>query len=379
MVLLRMAELKNIRGKFPALKSDYRKEGDEWVPIPGTLKPLPESAVIPDVVLEVQQEVTSAASKAVLVKHAALVAAGAAPDMDIHRILIREPKLTWEQSRALVIAALTRFDPAIGQWASDFLGDASRLTRKEVAEGQSNAFATSPGWKGRKRGDITFESDGTISDAIYLAHELGHVLAYGHAQAAGYAGKDGCEIWMPGHVSEVPGMILQYALYDYLMNVQDDAKLKDAAQQHFITEATRSMYRMQVDYAQPADQKTSQEVYEARMENSLGTQWKRYSWAEKRWGQTTDLHRHTSAIIIGAGFYYSGAVRNPEVFDALFKRGKDSDLLDALAKAGITDTEQLKAFYQTAAVAVTKPVEEMHAALPKGQSAAPAVAAIAIG
>ncbi len=61
------------------------------------------------------------------------------------------------------------------------------LTRTDP--GEADGYCEPPGWQGRVTAKIFYQYDGTINDAVYLAHELGHLLSNDLAQAAGYQGK----------------------------------------------------------------------------------------------------------------------------------------------------------------------------------------------
>ncbi len=348
-----MNDFERTYNRYPGFYTDWVKNGEEWTTIQ---KPMTQDMMLPDIVLDVLKETTAVAVKPVFEQH--LKSADVLPPLNRHRLLIPEPRLSWADTCALVVKAFRRFDENLGDKVAAILSDRSRFKVEKVEVGEASGYCTAPGWQGRDRAEINYSYDGTINDAVYLAHELGHLLAHDFAQESGYQ-KEGT--WMPMHILEVPAMFTQCILYDYLMNGQENKTLQKIARQHFTGEMTRQLYEQQVAFALDTTRPFSQDEYEAHMRTSLGEKWAEFSRAKDKQSVMGKLHRHISVATIGVGFYFSGLGKNPAVFDSMFKQGKDSDILRVFETAGIQSKQQLTNFLSQAIENSKRPLVELSA------------------
>ncbi|HYD18101.1 MAG TPA: hypothetical protein VEF76_06460 [Patescibacteria group bacterium] len=319
--------------------------------------PMTEPMMLPDDVLAAQRAVTEPATGAIFARHVALDRReGVVPPLNRHRLLWPEPRLDWAQSVALVRDAFKLVGGELAAQAAAIIDDETRLHRTETATGDCAAFTTPKGWKGRKQVEITFESDGTISDAVYLAHELGHMLAFDMAEEAGSGGD-----MMPRHAIELPAFYTQVMFYDYLASHPDPA-LRRAGFAHAAGELTRSLYGQKAAYAaQGLDAAATSSVYKARLEEALGPEWMYFRAAGRAGFGAYDLHTYSSAPLIGLGLYHV-APRSPELLQALFARGQATDILEIFAASGVTTTEALQEFFRQALARAIAPLAQAAAA-----------------
>ncbi|NDE90563.1 MAG: hypothetical protein EB059_05415 [Alphaproteobacteria bacterium] len=351
--------------------SYYRKLVDEdgWRFVPSKkgsprtmFMNLPDGDMLPDCVLDILQATTTPIIQPIFEKHLELDTAGSlVPPLNQHRILISEPQMALNNSYALVIAAFNHFDKTLGERVSQILSDSTRIELTKVVTGEGRGYCDSPNQES-KYARLRLSYDGTINDPVYLAHELGHLLTCDFAQEAGYENRG---TRMPGHTAELPAMFSQIILYDYLMHGQSDPILQNVAQQHFVGEMTRDLYRQQIAFANPAKPVLSQGEYERRIFAVLGHhELALPSDIQMLWPDSSYLHWHISASTIAAGFYFSSLGKKPAIFDAMFKKGKDSDILDMFGAAGISTEQALSVFMVDAVQAVIKPLDDIYAASP---------------
>ena len=321
-----------------------------------------EGMLLPDSVLDALLEATPGLLQKPFAQNLALDAAGGyVPPLNRHRLLIPEPALTWEQSKELVIAAFARFDEGLGQRVEQVLADPERLRLRKVEMGEASAFCAPPDWQGRERAEIVFSYEGSVNDAVYLAHELGHLLAHDFAREAGLKGSE--ETWMPKHIAEVPAFFAQNILYDYLMNGQDDPALQKAGRQHFAGEIARALYEQQAAFGKRgmANGALDEDVYAQRLEEGLGKNWQSFEKARIHRRDVGDLHGHFTAATIATGLYHSALQKNTEVLGQMFRRGSHSDILGLFGAAGISTKEDLKGFFRQAIADSVAPLQEIHA------------------
>lgn len=353
--------LTDSRTKYPGTYMDWDPAGGPDGQGARVEKSMDASFLVPDIILDVQKDAIADSTRKAFAMHVQLDEKGdVLPPLNRHRLLIPEPRLDWVEACEIVVAAFTRFDPALGRRAVDVFADKLRINVTQVGVGDASAYVAPSGWQGRSQAEMTFESDGTINDVIYLGHELGHLLADDMARAAGYDPKER-ETWMPKNTAEIPAYITQMIVYDYLMNGQPDKDLQNAGRQHFVGEVTRSLYELQVGYAHPQGT-TLDDAYEARMAAALGPDWKKFEKAAMGRRDSGSLNGHATAAVIAAGLYSSGFKGGGKLFNEIFSRGHNTDVLKIFSAAGITDLPALQKFFTTAAAGLVQPLEAIYTA-----------------
>ncbi len=205
------------------------------------------------------------------------------------------------ESKALVIEAMTAFDPRLGQKAAEILktahysgGDAdlqveaeyralayddsyphdggdnpylaadhklnvpegARWDIRPVPAGQCQLMrclpAESPqqeydmGGAGKfydpanphKQAVIEYQFDGTIDAVVHMAHEMGHAIADDYQREAGHSYRDN-----PQHMQETQAYLTQHILYDHLRR-HPDRTIAQAVDQHFTVTMAGSLRDM---------------------------------------------------------------------------------------------------------------------------------------
>lgn len=254
-----------------------------------------------------------------------------------HRLLIAEPNLSWEESCNLVIEAFTDFHPKLGEKAKEVIQNQNRWKVKKTSIGEAKGCCHPANCETNSTpyAIIEYEYDETINDAVYIAHELGHLIADDFMNKAGFSYSDGKR-----HMNEVQAFFTQHILYAYLSK-HPDTRLKQVGQSHFIGEITRSLYSLPIgigalEAEKAAIKNTSavdvKTVYESVLEQWLGDRWTQYNRAvrlaneiqdpRKRddWG-ICNLHQHPMASIIATGVFTvmhdMSANKKQEMIDAL--------------------------------------------------------------
>lgn len=280
-----------------------------------------------------------------------------------HRILLPDLHLDKEQSHELVISALKRFDPTLGQRASDAMKDSSRWNTGNTKAGNASGCcypANTPD-NNNPFAVIHYEYDGTINDPVYIAHELGHLLADDGINAAGFSCYDS-----RSHMAEVQAFFVQCVLYDDLIN-SDDLDLRKACVQHYIGEMSRNLYDISIGVASfEADHiargaENEAEVsrsYEAGIMQRLGTSWRSYDKAvfvardindpEARDQKgMSNIHQHAMASALATGLFWiakqMSADDRSEFIDSLMGRNGPKSLSEVVKiaqdKTGLSLTE----------------------------------------
>lgn len=279
-----------------------------------------------------------------------------------HRLLITDPQIPWEESCALVIAAFTEFDPALGAKAKEVIenNDRWRLSKTEAGEAAGCCHPANCETNPTPYAVIEYCHDGTISDAVYIAHEIGHLMADDYINQAGFSFEDGQR-----HMAEVQAFFTQHILYDYLSR-HPDAKTKQAAQKHFAGEITRNLYTLPValgalaaekEFMNDAPENELQKAFSTTMQNWLGDDWQEYAKAQRLsdnisdrqkrddWG-ICDLHQHPMASLIATGLFLQAkraapAQRKAITFSLLGTEGP-KNIADIIQESGIHSTESLR-------------------------------------
>lgn len=210
-------------------------------------------------------------------------------------------RFSLEESKVLIVEAMTAFDPQLGQKAVELLktaqysgGDAGlqaeaefralayddsyphdggdnpylaeahklnvpegarwditpvpagqcRLMRCLPAESPQQAYDMGEAGKfydpanPHKQAVIEYQFDGTIDAVVYMAHEMGHAIADDYQREAGHSYLDN-----PEHMKETQAYLTQHILYDYLRH-HPDKTIAQAADQHFTATMTGSLHDM---------------------------------------------------------------------------------------------------------------------------------------
>lgn len=278
-----------------------------------------------------------------------------------HRLLIPDPQISWKESCALVISAFTEFDPSLGAKAAKVITDNKRWILDEALQGEAAGCCHPANCETNQNpyAVIEYSHDGTINDAVYIAHEIGHLIADDYINEAGFSFED-CQ----RHMAEVQAFFTQHILYDYLSR-HDDTKIKNAVEKHFTGEITRSLYTLPVAlgalaaenaFMNDAPEDQLQYTFSTTMQNWLGDDWQEYAKAkrlsdnindrQKRddWG-ICDLHQHPMASIIAAGIFLqtknAAPAQRTEITNNLLGKEGPKNITDILQNSGIKNAAAL--------------------------------------
>ena len=342
----------------------------------------PKGICVPDVVISALLEALLPAARPVFEKHLELEKKELVPELNRHRILIATPQLSWEQSCKLVAAALEATVLSLGERAHHVVEAKKRWKRVQVEPGDCWGCCVYPEDPSRQKAVIDFGSDGTICDSVYIAHEMGHLLAGDMSQERKLLGKE----YLPRKsMGELQSFFTQHALYSYLMNEPRASFLKHEALLHFMAEITRSIYICVAGAA--ALEACRQHEKGARdiaikkqcaesLEKMLGPSWAsfgRAAWLAENGADNIgeiqnmiwELHAHAAAAIIGGGLYSRYAASDPKrreaLIEALYCTGRKNTVLDVFAAAGIADRKELDRFMSDSVWAAVEPLQRFHA------------------
>lgn len=340
----------------------------------------PKGNCLPDAVAKALIDAVLPAVRGVFEKHQALEKAGAAPELNRHRILIPAPRVPWEQSCKLAVGAINAASTELGERAEGVVIAKKRWKIVEAEPGDSWGFTRYPENPAKEKAMIEFGADGTICDAFYVAHELGHLLASDLAQEKRIPAPE----FMPrGHLLELQGYFTQHALYAWLLRDPKGAFLKDEAEQHFIAEVTRSLYNIPVALAAveahrqhekgDKDAVIKKQIAD-NLQKWLGASWESFAPAA-RLAQAgaedvralefavRNLHSYSAAAIMGAGLHERYNAMPPEkraaVIEALYATGFRNTISDVLLAAGVDD-KGLGQFMSDSAWAAAEPLQRLH-------------------
>lgn len=279
-----------------------------------------------------------------------------------HRLLIREPQLSWEESCDLVIAAFERFHPGLGAKAKEVIQNRDRwiLDKTEIGEAAGCCHPANCKTNPKPYAVIKYSYDGTINDAVYIAHELGHLIADDYINEAGFTYQDGKR-----HMAEVQAFFTQHVLYDYLAS-HPDVELRQAARNHFVGEITRSLYSLPMgigalEAENAALSEQSDDIirasYSTTMRTWLGERWPEYEKAKRLSDHVTDakkrddwgiceLHQHPMASIIATGLFLqasqTGRQQRERIASSLFGGEGPKNIADVVLDSGIDNKQSLK-------------------------------------
>ena len=183
---------------------------------------------------------------------------------------IPDPPFSIEDSKKLVIDAFRAFDEDLAARAEKIINDKKRcvlrdldsLGPKDIRQMQCQPAETedNPGTFAVVRLDY----DGTINDAVYLAHEVGHAIADEMVRNAEFKHDD-----TKAHMHEIQSHLLQHAMYDHLSK-HDDPAVRQGAEKHFALEMARYLYHLPVGLA--AQDGQPEQVFS----DWLGENWRDY-------------------------------------------------------------------------------------------------------
>lgn len=341
----------------------------------------PKGICLPDAVTKSLIAAIMPAARKSFEKHVELDRLEAVPQLNRHRILIPAPQLAWDQSCRLVVDALEKYVPPLGERARYVVDAKKRWKRIQVEPGDAWGRCLYPEDKTREKAMIDFGSDGTICDAVYIAHEMGHLLAGDLSQEKKLVSDD---YYPRKSLSEVQSFFSQHALYAHLMRDDRSAFLKDEAHLHFVAEITRSIYNCMLSVAAleacralekgVKDTDIRQQCRET-LEAKLGPSWEAFGPAASLAARAAEdmlllkntlwgIHAHAGGAIIAAGLFerYIAAtqMQKDAIFEALYCTGRRNTVAEVLAAAGIETEPQLDAFMSDSVWAATQPLQELY-------------------
>lgn len=293
-------------------------------------------------------------------------------DLNRYRADILEPRLTLQESLELVVAAFENFDPRLGAKARAIIADPTKWQLSEAPPGKAGGRITETHSRdGKIQNGIQYAHDGTINDSVYIAHELGHLMAYDFAEDAGLHPRAAFGA-NPPHLWETQGFFGQHILYDHLMSQTERLDLKKASTLHFVGEISRSLYEWPILLAQLKLQREEITDHLPLVRKWLGDDGDCAVWnfdaqmqdANMVQDRSWQLHGgHMTAAVISAGIFQT-AKDNPEkrkkIVDALLIQSKKKrHILDVLEAAGVETDAGMQNFAETAVKQVLAPLDEM--------------------
>lgn len=326
----------------------------------------------PDFIIDAALSAVKAVVKPTFEMHAELDRSGGVlSPLNRHRILVAKPELTWEQSCELVAGAFEVFDPRLGKRAREVMTDSARwrTERAEPGEARGRCIMEEQGAP-----VIEYSHDGTISDPVYVAHELGHFFAADFSLETGKIFRK--------HMAEVQAFFMQHVLYDYLTKHENE-DIRTAATKHYIGEITRNLYNMPaalgaLEAEHHAGKKGGAVPYSDIMTSWLGKNWEYFESAAKL-GKNIDqggardrggighLHGHAMASVLAGGLFERAAqtagAERQKITDTLLGRNGPNNIVDALSSAGVVSEGELEKFCADAALQVIAPLNAIKDAM----------------
>lgn len=271
---------------------------------------------------------------------------------------IPDPPFSIEESKKLVIDAFRAFDEDLAARAEKIINDPRRcvlrdldsLGPKDIRQMQCQPAETedNPG----KFAVVRLDYDGTINDAVYLAHEVGHAIADEMVRKAEFKHDD-----TKAHMHEIQSHLLQHAMYDHLSK-HDDPAVRQGAEKHFALEMTRYLYHLPVGLA--AQDEQPEQVFS----DWLGENWRDYDAAteiadknaaaaqgDKKAQERLDdrkdfMHAHPLGAIMGLALYKhiqqpENAAQKQDVIASLMGKNGPTRITDVLDAAGVDNAAKL--------------------------------------
>lgn len=336
----------------------------------------PDGICLPDAVVKSLLSAMLPVTRSIFEKHTDLARRGMAPDINRHRILIEAPVLPWAESLKILGTAVESQLPEIAARAGAVLANPARWHKVEVEAG--DCWARTHHDDPKTPAFSEFGSDGTVSDMVYAAHELGHLVATDYCLEL--------QQFNPRrHMVELQSFLVQHALYDWAMHNDAVPQLRRAAAQHYVAEVTRSIYHCTLSLiALEAHNLDDSGKTEAAVKTlcaqsllkTLGPRWEDFhnaAWlASNGANQMVHvqnmawcIHSHSGAALIGAGLYarYRAAKgdQRRKIADALYATGSKNTVMDVLDAAGVKTQEELDRFMSESLWAVAEPLQQLHA------------------
>ena len=326
------------------------------------------------VIASIVSEVTKNAKDAFDI-HLSADKIGLAP-LNKHKLLIPEEKFTLEESCNLVIAAFEKFDLNLAMRAKKVIANKERwiLSHVKAGEAEGRCYLANSKVNPKPYAVIEYSYDGTINDAVYIAHELGHLIADDYINEAGGTCED-----TKVNMAEVQGFFTQHILYDYLAG-HPDVGISRAGEKHFLGEITRFLYAILVGVGEleaeksMLEKKSNKEIalsYSHALQSSLGDKWKEYGVANRVFHSLLNgqegyaqgvygLHTHPMASLIAKGlFLYAKQIdRLPaEIFvGTLYGAGGSKDTVDVIMESGIENQQEWERLVKRAVEQVIEPL-----------------------
>jgi hypothetical protein len=227
-------------------------------------------------------------------------------------LLIPGEPIPFTQAQTLIIEALTDFHPGMAAQAQNIFDTPACWEVTSVPPGECRlAECVTPARTGIRRPRIRYEYDGTIDGAVYLAHELGHAIAYDSGHAA------------PEHVAEVQAYFTQSIVWDYLDRLNIPG-LSAAARTHRTADLSRAALHIPIALAAQGILKGEKGADILRA--LIGSEWEAYGPAQALAAGRVDpesevayLHIHPMGAMAGQVLFRRAREVGPEKRDALVK------------------------------------------------------------
>ncbi len=304
------------------------------------------------------------------------------PPLNRHRILISEPRLSWEETCNLVVCAFEEFDPILGGKIRKRLHSSRRWQLTKTNPGEATGYCHPANCETNQNpyAVIEYHYDETINDVVYIAHELGHLISNDFINEAGFTYRDSKR-----HTIELPSFFTQYILYDYLSR-HTDTELRHSGKNHFIGEITRDLYSIPIGIGALQAEKTAiseegsekdiRQAYEAVIKDWLGKHWHEYTKAKYLSEQINDpkardrlgicnLHQHSMASIIAIGLFHrareqSGRERSMTA-NMLFGQQGPKTINEILEAVGIRSNSDMQSLSKTSIENIIRPLANWQA------------------
>ncbi len=145
-----------------------------------------------------------------------------------------EPKVEWEEARALVIDAFAGFDPRAGSWAESYLsgGRVDVMPR----QGKSSGAFCSPGMPPDEP-FVMLNHAGRLDDVFTLAHELGHAYHFSLARKQGPL-----NYWAGTAMAETASIFGELWLHEHLMSTWTDPTRQRQLLHRLVSDAAQSAF-----------------------------------------------------------------------------------------------------------------------------------------
>ncbi len=295
------------------------------------------------------------------------------------------PRISFEESKALIIDAMEDFHPELGAKAREIFAsgfndavqrnfieernqeitqDSSRWRLRQVAPGTAKIMGCTPAETAASelgpgnpnhQAVIQYEFDGTIGGVAFKMHEIGHAIADDYIREAGY--KHGAN---PQHNDETQAYFVQNILYGYIAHHPErvSKSIADSSQRDFTAQVTRNLYDLSI-YEGARDVQQGQDVREV-LSQRLGLDWNKYDntkdivKAVQNQSHTDvdeELHRlhcRPMSMLTAFGLYKGVQAADPEqrrlIAETLLGRYGPKNIVEVFATAGIRDTHDMKQF-----------------------------------